>query len=1472
MLPLLSCNREPTCTFHFCALSWAGLSRTLSMPFDPVDPKQHFPDLELGIQRYWEAENIFQRSITLRRGGETFSFYDGPPFATGLPHYGHLLGGTIKDVIPRFQTMRGKHVERRFGWDCHGLPVEYEIEKEHGIKSRSEIEAMGSARFNELCRTIVQRYTAEWRHTVERMGRFVDMDHDYRTMDPDYMESIWWVFSELAAKNLLQEGYKPMHVCPRCATPLSNFEVTQGYRDTDDIAATVAFRSRTEPDTFFLAWTTTPWTLPGNLFLAVHPDTLYTKVVHKGKTYILAEPLLERIFKDIPYEKIGEDFAGSSLIGHRYEPLFPFFADQFPTAFRIVAGAFVTTDDGTGIVHIAPGYGEDDYRVGQREGVEMLQHVTLDGHFVPAVTDFAGMEAKPKDEPTRSDKAIVAWLKEHDLLFQSASYRHSYPHCWRCESPLLNYATSSWFVAVENIKDAMIAANNNTEWHPSHLRDGRFGKWLEGARDWAISRNRYWGTPLPVWRTDDGTESIIVASRDDIRKQKPLRFTKVTAVRHGESLNNIAQVFEGIAPGSGLSAVGKKQATEAAQFLSTQGVDVIYCSPMQRAQETARALAKATGARIVTDERLTETGFGPHEGTTYDNADLHAMKARRMAKFATRDTNGWHHLEGMETATDMQQRVHSFLQDVLPRHRSDHIVVVSHGAPIMQLRSVFTREDPYRLSVLPLPRNAAPESYFWDHDSDAQFDLHKQFVDAIQWPSTNPSPLGVRITAIRHGETDWNKDRLLQGGDEDIPLNDAGRAQAAAVAASLKREQFDAIVCSPMARATETAQIIATALQMKNIVTLEGLRERCFGDWSGKNADSILTEHPLDVEHGTLGLHYNTPPHGESLSTFLRRIEGVTQELLARFGGKKILVISHRGTMAALRAVASSLSYREACATPPGNCSTIEISLQPFLKRIPEVLDCWFESGSMPYAQEKFPYRFHSQANLPRKKNGAALPRNFPADFIAEGIDQTRGWFYTLTVLGTALFGQSPFKHCVVNGTVLAEDGRKMSKRLKNYPEPQSIIDTYGADALRFALMSSPAVRADDMRFSDKAVQDAMRNVILPLWNSYSFFVTYASLAAYEPSTTMQKSTHPLDVWLFAELQDLTNRMTDALESYDLSGACAIVQQSLDGLTNWYIRLSRRRFAGKGSVDAPDATSKQYADDQRAALDTLFSALLTYARLLAPFTPFVTDALYLNLTQEAHGSVHLSDWPVQRTLQEHERAMLRKTTLLRRIVSLGMTIRSEMTIKVRTPLQSATIALPPAMLEESSITTEDRQLLMRELNVKDIAFTDDPGALGERTVQVNARRAGPRLGKKVQEVIAAGKRGAFIEHDDGTIEILGERLTPEEAPMQYRAAEGQGIAAEAGVIVSLDITMNDALLLEGDARELIRHIQQQRKDSGLSVSDVIVLDVRNADALIATHGPFILQETNATLGSSTEHASSLELECGTVHLSFHRST
>ena len=1252
ILPLYSPLRSPRC-----------------VPFDPVDPKQSFPALERGILAYWKKEDIFRRSIRARRGRTVFRFYDGPPFATGLPHYGHLLAGTIKDVIPRYQTMRGKHVERRFGWDCHGLPIEYEIEKEHGIKGKKDIETMGIAKFNALCRSAVQRYTNEWRTTVERMGRWVDMDWDYRTMDPDYMESIWWVFKELWEKKLIEEGHKPMHVCPRCVTPLSNFEVTQGYKEVTDLGVVVKFLSLQRERVYLLAWTTTPWTLPGNQFLAVKPRAQYVRVQCEWYDYIVAKKCVERIFTGRDYEIIGKPFTSQELVGKRYEPVFPYFEGE-TRSFRIVAADFVTTDEGTGIVHIAPGFGEDDYKVWERAfrtsttlsvTPPLLQHVTMDGRFTNAVTDFAGWEVKPKDDPLKTDGKIVEYLEKKGRVFSKETVRHSYPHCWRCDTPLLNYATSSWFVNVGKIKEDLLTANKETEWVPAHLRDGRFGKWLDGARDWAISRQRYWGTPLPIWRCSD--DIVVIGSRDDLMKYCPERFTKVTVLRHGESEGNLREIYQGEVPGTSLTAEGKRQAAAAALAFHAEEIAAIYASPLARTRETAAIIGQIAGVSVTVDERLRESAFGTYEGKSIGLDERSFLRtARRNPALDPKNPAHIAQAAGVEMWAQVQVRIASFFADILPRHRGAHIILVSHVDPIQNIIHFFTREDPIKISRQPYPLYASTRTFFWDHETKAELDLHRETVDTITW-----------------------KDR-----------------------------------------------------------------------------------------------------------------DGRT------------------------------------------------------FRRIPDVLDCWFESGAMPYA----------------------VKEGFPADFIAEGIDQTRGWFYTLMVLSTALFKRPAFRHCIVNGIVLAADGKKMSKRLKNYPDPTALAERHGADAIRFAMMQSPAVRAEDLRFSEKLVEETVRAVILPLWNAYGFFVTYANLAHFDPPSASAHSSHPLDQWIRAEIQDITNRMTEELDRYNLSATCNELHATIDALTNWYIRLSRRRFAGHCSRDCRGGQGGREEvdhEEQSAALATLHDVLLTIVRLLAPFCPFIAETIYRNLVPEEYNSVHLTDWPNPRALSSEEHALLQKTRTFRRIVSLGLRARSEAGIKLRQPLTSAHIAIPPALLPLETLSREDILLLEQELNVESISLLADPGMLGERIAFVDARRAGPRLGARVQDVIAAGKRGEFEERDDGSFRILDELLTPEEVHIVYQGRDGEQVQGEGGVVVRVNTHMTDALRQKGLARDLIRAIQRLRKEAGLKISDHIVLNIEGIDGVVREYGDLIAKETHAIFGkvsNGTSHAVDLAGQKITIRFSY----
>ena len=846
---------------------------------------------EKEILAFWDKNKIFEKSISERPENKPYVFYDGPPFATGLPHYGHIVASLMKDVVPRYWTMRGYRVERVWGWDCHGLPIENIIEEELGLKTKQDIEKMGVAKFCDACRNTVLKYAEEWKKTIHRMGRWVDMDHAYQTMDLGYMESIWWVFKQLWEKDLIYEGRKSMHICPRCVTPLSNFEVTQGYKDVKDISVVVKFKvinHKTKvkslenlDNLYILAWTTTPWTLPGNVLLAVGKSIQYSVVSIEGEDglFVVAKDRVEKMMGNKKFE-IRNSILGSNLIGLEYEPLFPYFANT-ENSFRVVEGGdFITTEEGTGVVHIAPAFGEDDYQVGLREKTGWVQHVTMEGKFIPEVTDFAGKEVKPKEDPTKTDVEIIKWLAANGKLFAKEKVEHSYPHCWRCDTPLLNYSTSSWFVKVTELKNDLLKNNKDINWVPAHIKDGRFGLWLEGARDWAISRNRYWGTPLPVWKCEEDCKNVAVVG-------------------------------------------------------------------------SVEELEKLTGKKVD--------------------------------------------------------------------------------------------------------------------------DLHKNKIDNL------------------------------------------------------------VIKC-----------------------------DKCDGE----------------------------------------------------------------------------------------------------MKRITEVLDCWFESGSMPYAQFHYPF-----------ENKEKVEAGFPAEFIAEGQDQTRGWFYTLHVLATALTrGKKPpipvkkmsssFKNVIVNGIVLAEDGKKMSKRLKNYPDPTEVLAKYGADAMRYYLVSSPVMYAENLNFSEKEVREMYNKVMNILWNVFEFYQLFSKHGTCSMKhVTSDKNI--LDLWILAKLHLLIKEVTERMNEYKLAEASRPIGEFITELSQWYVRRSRDRFKGENETD------------KQNALATLREVLLTLSKVMAPFTPFIAEKIFrqiINPKSETINddlSVHLEAWPEADEGLIDEK-LLKEMAQARKIVEMGHALRKEAGIPVRQPLAGLT--------------------------------------------------------------------------------------------------------------------------------------------------------------------------------------------------------
>ncbi len=1004
----------------------------------------NFPEVERDVLDFWKKDKVFQKSVENRKGRDEFVFYDGPPFATGLPHYGHLLASTIKDVVPRYQTMRGKYCERTFGWDCHGLPVEYEMEKELKLSGKKQIEEFGIGNFNEACRGIVLRYTSEWEVIVTRLGRWVDFQNGYRTMDTPYMESIWNVFKRLWDEGLIYEGYKILPYCPRCSTPLSNFEANLGYQEVTDPAITVRFKVLGQDNTYFLAWTTTPWTLPSNMALAVGTDIDYVKVSDNGEFYILAKARLGAYYKKDALPEIVAEMKGSALRGMEYEPLFPYFADlRAKGAFRVITADFVSTEDGTGIVHTAPGFGEDDAAAGKANGIPDVCPIDEECRFTGVVPDYAGIYVKD------ADKDIIRRLKEEGKLVHRGTVSHNYPHCWRDDSPLIYKAVSTWFVSIDKIKDKMLSANARMSWVPEHIKEGRFGKWLENARDWAISRNRYWGCPLPVWRNPDTGETVCIGSVAELEK-----------------------------------------------------------------------------------------------------------------------------LSGQKIA-----------------------------------------------------------------------DIHKHFVDDITLPGRN-------------------------------------------------------------------------------------------------------------------------------------------------------------GTV---------------------------------LTRVPEVLDCWFESGSMPYAQNHYPF-----------ENKERFEKNFPADSIAEGQDQTRGWFYTLTVLAAALFDKPAAMNVIVNGMILAENGQKMSKRLKNYPDPLYIIETYGADALRLFLLGSPVVRAEDLKFSEEGVKEVMRAVILPVWNSYSFFTTYANVDKWEPApdgAAPANPSNPLDRWILSSLADMVAEIRTAMDSFHLQKAANRFEKFADDLTNWYIRRSRRRF-WKSQNDA----------DKNEAYATLHYVLLTFTQCAAPFIPFITEEIYRSLrTESMPESVHLCDFP-EPEVRRRDAYLEQQMDATMKAVSLGRFLRTQRNLKVRQPLRRAILVSGDSDIRKMIGETAD--IVAEELNVKNISVRADEEELVRLSAKANFKTLGKRLGPQMKEAAAriqelpSAQIAAVLRGEKVTLTLQsGTELVLDKEDLSILREEKPGlpVASEDGVTIALDTALDDALLDEGNAREFVSKVQNLRKEMNLDVSDRIVISFSGTPEIVRAVEGFRDYIANETL-------------------------
>ncbi|MBI2096186.1 MAG: class I tRNA ligase family protein [Candidatus Taylorbacteria bacterium] len=1117
------------------------------------------------ILKFWEKNKIFEKTLKKEAPKGEFVFYDGPPFANGAPHFGNFLASIIKDVIPRYKTMRGYGVPRRWGWDCHGLPVETEVEKELRLPDKKAIEEFGVERFNEAAAKSVMRYAAVWREQIPRVGRWVDMERDYRTMDTPYTESVWWIFKTLYDKGLIYEGFKAMHLCPRCGTTLSNFEVGQRYKSIKDLSAYVKFPLKGQKDTYLLAWTTTPWTLPGNAALAVRPDARYMKIKVGPEKLILAKDRAGIL--ETEYE-IVEEFWGRELLGLEYHPPFDYFekdkkAKNRERAWRIYGADFVTLKEGAGIVHIAPAFGDDDLSLAEKEDIPLIHHVTPQGNFAQKVLDFAGLPVKPKSDPQAADKLIVEHLKNKNLIFKVQEIVHEYPHCWRCETPLLNFASSSWFVKVIALKNKLLSENRKIKWVPPEIGEGRFGTWLEGARDWAVSRSRYFGAPLPVWRCDKCERVRVVGSVAELKKESPPS-AEIYIMRHGEAENNVLGILNtNLAENNlHLTAKGREQVRASAAKLRGR-FDIIISSPFLRARETAELAAEALGFskdKIIIDERIREYNAGVFDGRRVD--EYHAFYAKDEEYFSKRP-------EGGENYTDVRKRVGEFLYEAAGKYIGKQILVVSHDAPL------------------------------W-----------------LMWGVSGGKSVG----------------ELLKG--EPVSAYFLGN-----------------------------------------------------GEWR-----------ELDFAPLPLNSHFELDFH---------------------------------------RPYIDRITLTCPCGAPG--------------RRVEEVFDCWFESGSMPYASHHYPFGdkalFNPSSGFLRKSVG------FPADFIAEGLDQTRGWFYSMLVLGAALFGRSPYKKVLVNGIILAEDGQKMSKRLKNYPDPMAVVDRFGADALRFYLLSSPVVRGEELKFSEKGLGEIQKKVLGRLHNVLEFYELYA-LKSSTPSTLNPKPSHILDRWILARLSELSKEVTDGLEAYELDRAARPIAEFVDDLSAWYVRRSRERFRGDDK------------EEKKCASATLFCVLGEFSKLIAPSMPFYAEYIYQRVKpSDSKESVHLESWPSlkdyklpsadgpsARARQAASHKLLENMKEVRRVVSLALEARARAGIKVRQPLHMLKLkAAAEGFLDKPLL-----RLVADEVNVKvilpdesisgevelDTRLTEalrEEGVVRDivRLLQDARKKAGLKVGEKASVSIAA---------------------------------------------------------------------------------------------------------------------------------------
>jgi isoleucyl-tRNA synthetase len=1016
--------------------------------YPEVDPNPNFPAIEERVLKYWQENSTFKQSIDNRDNKEEFIFYDGPPFANGLPHYGHLLTGFVKDAVARFQAMKGKKVERRFGWDCHGLPAELSAEKELKISGRNAVINLGVDKFNDRCRSDVMKFAHEWEYYVNRQARWVDFVNDYKTMDISYMESVLWVFKQLYEKGLVYQAMRVMPYSWACETPLSNFEtrLDNAYREVSDKALTFSFCLKEIPDFVkekvtsckVIAWTTAIWTIPLNLAIAVARDVEYTYVIKNDECYILAKQAVARYTKEFGEEASNVIFKGNELVGLEYEPIFPYFKNH-ENAFKILDGGFVTADDGTGLVSLAPAFGEDDQIVCEANNIKLVCPVDDSGKYTKEVTDYKGMLVFDAIDE------IIKRIKEEKQWVKTEQYKHNYPHCWRTDTPLIYRAVPSWYVKVTAIKDRMVELNQQINWIPGYVKNGSFGKWLENARDWSISRNRFWGTPIPIWISDD---------------------------------------------------------------------------------------------------------------PKYPRIDVYG--------------------------------------------------------------SISELEKDFNVKIT---------------------DLHKPFID------------------------------------------------------------------------------------------------------------NLIRPNPDD-------------PNGKAM-----------------------------------------------------------------MRRVPDVFDCWFDSGSMPYGQLHYPF-----------ENKDKFEKNFPADFIVEYTAQTRGWFYTLMILSTALFDKTPFLNCICHGVILDSNGEKLSKRLKNYADPKEMFNLYGSDAMRFLMLSSPVLRGQELLIDKHGdmIKDVLRLSIKPIWNAYNFFTLYANSDEIKAEFSFD-SSNILDQYILAKVKYVVENIEKSLNGYDLPSACKNVDELFEVLNNWYIRRNRHRF-WKSEID----------QDKQSAYNTLYTILILMCKAAAPLLPLVLEEVYLSLTS-AQESLHIQDFPQVDSIKENKN-LVEIMDKVRDICSTALSIRNKENIRIRQPLKELSV-----FGKNLSNLAEFKEIIKDELNVREVQFSENIEDKASLKLKINFQVLGKRLPAKIKDIIAANKSNQWQKSSNGKIEIAGEILQEGEYELLLEALDNKGsnpLSSQDGLII-LDLTLNEELVNEGIARDLVRIIQQARRDANLRVSDKISLFIEASDDLINSLHGFIDYINEQTLASTS---------------------